>query len=71
VLVPSSAWNTGSPSKRGMQHHTTRPRTSISALIEQLPIIARSNGERGWPAERSGGAGRPGPLGGSLFGGIV
>jgi hypothetical protein len=31
----------GSPSKRGMQHQTMRACASISALIVQLPIIAR------------------------------
>src|SRR5207247_136988 len=39
----SSAWNTGSPSKRGMQHQTTAPPWSTSALIVQLPISARSS----------------------------
>ena len=39
----SRAWNTGSPSNRGMQHQTMAPRRSTSALIAQLPISARSS----------------------------
>jgi hypothetical protein len=54
-----------------MQHHTTLPCPSISALTVQLPIIAKSSGQRGWPSVRTGGAGRPGPWGGSLFCGII
>src|SRR3989344_864792 len=37
----SRALNTGSPSKRGRQHHTMRAWLSISALMAQLPIITR------------------------------
>src|SRR5215470_3087903 len=40
--APSSAWKTGSPSKRGRQHHTICPCRSISALTEQLPMRPRS-----------------------------
>ena len=37
-LGSSSASNTGSPSKRGRQHQTMPPRSSISALKAQLPM---------------------------------
>src|SRR5215468_8504051 len=40
--APSRAWKTGSPSKRGRQHHTICPCLSISALTEQLPMRPRS-----------------------------
>ena len=39
----SSASNTGVLSKRGMQHQTTWAVASTSALMAQLPIIARSS----------------------------
>jgi hypothetical protein len=60
---PNKAWNTGSPSKRGMQHHTTPPCPSTSAPTEQLPISAKSSGQRGCPSVRTEGAGRAGPVG--------
>src|SRR5712671_90123 len=40
--APSRAWKTGSPSKRGRQHHTICACLSISALTEQLPMRPRS-----------------------------
>src|ERR1700736_5749908 len=39
----SSEQNTGSPSKRGKQHHATRASPSISAPMLPLPISARSS----------------------------
>src|ERR1700761_670331 len=39
----NNASNTGVLSNRGMQHHTTWAVASTSALMAQLPIIARSS----------------------------
>ena len=45
VAAPSStrAWNTGSPSRRGRQLHTTRASRSISAEMMQFPVTPRSS----------------------------